>query len=137
MRDLCVSRKCMSAQLWLCLVRACYEGLKTKIPSVQEIIPSLIRVLQQPIRAVAVNLFTRAEKRALASSVSTLLSYGISFDTSSTEASTDGLALKPEIHTLCHFEVRFLSALDPSTFWCRSRPRRKTTWQSRLELAMT
>ena len=83
----------------------------------QEIIPSLIRVLQQPIRAVAVNLFTRAEKRALASSVSTLLSYGISFDTSSTEASTDGgLALKPEIHTLCHFEVRFLSLFDTNIF---------------------
>ena len=80
--------------------------------SLQEIIPCLLKVLHQPIRAVAASLFTPVEKKAITSVVSILVSYGLTLDVSTTDIPMQPgpLVLKPEIHTLCVFEVIATSA---------------------------
>lgn len=81
----------------------------------QEILPSLLQVVNQPLRPVAQHLFTPQEKKTLTLVVATLVAYALTFDLaqqppyslpSGAGASACGLTpLTPAVHTLCSFPV--------------------------------
>lgn len=82
---------------------------------VQEILPSLLQVVNQPLRPVAQHLFTPQEKKMLTSVVATLVAYALTFDMGQQQpygfsdgagTSACGLTpLMPAVHTLCSFPV--------------------------------
>ena len=84
---------------------------------VQEILPSLLQVVNQPLRPVAQHLFTPQEKKMLTLVVATLVAYALTFDLGQQQpcglpdgagASACGLTpLTPAVHTLCSFPVGF------------------------------
>lgn len=73
----------------------------------QEVIPSLVRMLHRPLRAVVSQLFTAEERGNMQALVSMLITYNFNFDLAPLEAASDDapLMLKPEIHTVCTFPV--------------------------------
>ena len=81
----------------------------------QEILPSLLQVVNQPLRPVAQHLFTPHEKKMLTLVVATLVAYALTFDLGQQQpygvpegagASASGLTpLTPAVHTLCSFPV--------------------------------
>lgn len=83
--------------------------------AVQDILPSLLRVVNQPLRPVAQHLFTPQEKATLALVVATLVAYALTFDLAQQgltalqdSAGSSGSALTPmapAVHTLCAFPV--------------------------------
>ena len=77
---------------------------------VQEIIPSLIKMLYRPLRAIVSQLFTAEEKSSMQSLISMLITYNFTFDLAPMEAAEDTapLLLKPEIHRICSFPVSHL-----------------------------
>lgn len=89
----------------------------------QEILPSLLQVVNQPLRPVAQHLFTPHEQKMLALVVATLVAYALTFDLGQQQpygmpggagASACGLTpLAPPVHTLCSFPVSFQASL-----WC-------------------
>jgi hypothetical protein len=83
----------------------------------QEILPGLVRMVQRPLRAVVSHLFTRAEKAAMRTLVSMLITYGFTFDLAPLEAGDDSapLMLKPEIQRICTFPV---SIRPPKIMYC-------------------
>ena len=70
----------------------------------QEVLPCLLRVLCRPLRAVAPNIFTAAERAVMAELVSLLLTHGLTFDMAA-DGSGEPLMLQPEVHRLCSFPV--------------------------------
>ena len=70
----------------------------------QEVLPCLLRVLCRPLRAVAPNIFTAAERAVMAELVSLLLTHGLTFDMEA-DGSSEPLTLRPEVHRLCSFPV--------------------------------
>lgn len=91
-----------------------YEFEETSLV-MQEILPSLLQVVNQPLRPVAQHLFTPQEKKMLALVVATLVAYALTFDLAQQQpyslpsgagASACGLTpLTPAVHTLCSFPV--------------------------------
>lgn len=83
--------------------------------AMQEILPSLLQVVNQPLRPVAQHLFTPQEKKMLTLVVATLVAYALTFDLAQQQpyslpngagASACGLTpLTPAVHTLCSFPV--------------------------------
>ena len=82
----------------------------------QEILPSLLQVVKQPLRAVAQHLFTPQEKKSLALVVANLVAYALTFDLGQQQqygmpedakAFASGVTpLTPAVHTLCTYPVR-------------------------------
>lgn len=91
---------------------------------IQEILPSLLQVVNQPLRPVAQHLFTPQEKKMLTLVVATLVAYALTFDLGQQQpcglpdgagASACGLTpLTPAVHTLCSFPVGFKQAYGAS-----------------------
>ena len=84
----------------------------------QEVLPSLLQVVNQPLRPVAQHLFTPQEKQTLAVVVATLVAYALTFDLTQQQqyGMPDGAGalasgqtpLAPAVHTLCSFPVSLI-----------------------------
>ena len=84
----------------------------------QELLPSLIQIVNQPLRPVAQHLFNPQEKAILATVVAVLVAYALTFDLGQRMqpsvlegASSTGSnlpALTPAVHSLCSFPVSSL-----------------------------
>jgi len=83
--------------------------------ALQEILPALLGVVNQPLRPVAQHLFTPQEKTTLALVVATLVAYALTFDLGQ-QGLTAGqdvagppasalTPMAPAVHTLCAFPV--------------------------------
>ena len=77
---------------------------------IKEVLPSLMQVLQQPLRPVALHLFSPQEKALLAALVATLVAYAITYDVAQAgqllvPGGTQLTPLVPAVHTLCAFPV--------------------------------
>ena len=81
----------------------------------QEVLPSLMHVVSQPVRPVAQHLFTPQEKANLASMVAVLVAYALTIDLGQhgQPALLEGTCfaaphltpLAPAVHSLCSFPV--------------------------------
>ena len=82
--------------------------------ALQEVLPSLVQVVNQPLRPVAQHLFTPQEKITLAFVVATLVGYALTFDLgqnqpmfpeASRPAASAHTPMSPPVHTLSTFPV--------------------------------
>ena len=92
----------------------------TQRSPMQEVLPCLLRVLCRPLRAVAPNIFTAAERAVMAELVSLLLTHGLTFDMAADGGrDSEPLMLRPEVHRLCSFPVSASCFQTQQLCWTR------------------